>query len=78
MMPCEGFELELRGAKRTSDCDLGGPHVPAFLVIAIDYNLGPIGEGEVNSDLVPLAGRLVLMGCVERHLASCDSVIVLR
>jgi len=46
-------------------------------VIAIDNNLGPIGEGEVNSDLFPLALGVVLMRLVERHSASCDLVIEL-
>jgi hypothetical protein len=78
MLRGEGFELVLSGAKRISDCDLGVlMPPPVFLVIAIDNNLGPIGEGEVNSDLFPLALGVVLMRLVERHSASCDLVIEL-
>jgi hypothetical protein len=77
-MTCgERFELVLGGAKRISDCDLGVLMSSVFLVILIDRNLGSIGEGEDNSDLIPLAVGLVLMGRVERRSASYDSAIEL-
>ena len=77
MFCSEGFELVLGGVKRISGCDLGVLMSSVFLVIAIGHNLGPIGEGEVNSDLIPLAVGLALMGRVARHSESCDSVIEL-
>ena len=34
---------------------------PVFLVIAIEHNFGPIGDGEVNSDLIALVVGLAQM-----------------
>ena len=77
MLCGEGFELVLGGVKRISGCDLGVLMSSVFLVIAIGHNLGPIGEGEVNSDLIPLAVGLARMGRVARHSESYDSGIEL-
>lgn len=69
--------MVLGGAKRISDYDLGVLMSSVFLVIAIDHNLGPIRDGEVNWDLIPLAVGLALMERVERHSESCGSVMAL-
>ena len=77
MLCREGFELALGGTERISDSDLWILVSSIFLVIAINHNLGTVGEGEVNSNLIPLAVGFVLMGRVERHTASRDPVVEL-
>ena len=73
----EGFELALSGAECISDRDLWVLVSAVLLVIAINHNLGTVGQGEANSNLISLAVGFVLMGRIKRHAAPSYPVVEL-